>query len=64
MNLQDFRKVTVSKLSNLNINELKEVVISMSNNFDKASDTITDVALDLLSSIMSEDDFNSFCDEY
>lgn len=64
MNLQDFRKITVSKLSNLNVNELKEVVVSMSNNFDKASDIITDVALDLLSSIMSEDDFNSFCDAY
>lgn len=64
MNITDFRKVTVSKLSNLNVNELKEVVISMSNKFDKASDVITDVALDLLSQIMEENEFELFCDAY
>lgn len=64
MTIQDFKKTTTAKLSNLNINELKEVVESLSDKFDEISDIITQIALDLLSEIMEENEFELFCDAY
>lgn len=64
MNIQDFKKTTTARLSNLNINELKEVVSSLSDKFDEISDIITQIALDLLSKIMEEKEFELFCDAY
>lgn len=64
MTIKDFEKATVERLSKLDIKGLKEVANFCADKFDTQFNVINDVAIELLSQRMSEEDFINFCNEY
>lgn len=61
--MQDFKKITSKRINLLNIEELKKLIISISNNFSKGMDIVEQLALDRLETLITEEDFILFCDE-
>lgn len=63
MKVAEFKRLTVNKINQLSIEELKNVLLLLNDNFELAGEIIFNTALDLLESKMEEKEFISFCDE-
>ena len=64
MTQYQYTEIAKEKLSKLDIKGLKEVVKECGENFTQAHDIINQIAIDLLSNLMTEEEFISFCEEY
>lgn len=63
MKVAEFKNITKNKLNALSIEELKNTLLLINDNFELAGEIIFNTALDLLESKMDENEFISFCDE-
>lgn len=63
MKVAEFKNITKNKLNALSVEELKNTLLLMNDNFELAGEIIFNTALDLLESKMDESEFISFCDE-